>query len=80
MYAAEVYGGSFWWLCPVLMVVFCFFMAKGRKGRKMCGFFDSHKDIHPNIHSDSPIEILDKRFALGKIDEIEYEKKKRTLS
>ena len=80
MYGAEIYGGSFWWLCPILMVVFCFFMAKGGKGQKMCGFNAGHKDINPSIDSDSAIEILEKRFALGEIDEIEYEKKKRTLS
>jgi len=32
------------------------------------------------VDADSAIEILDKRYALGEIDEVEYERKKKNLS
>ena len=80
MYAAEFYSGSLWWLCPILMVVFCFLIAKRGKGWKMCEFMTEHKDTHPSVDANSAIEILDKRYALGEIDEVEYERKKKILS
>jgi uncharacterized membrane protein len=80
MYAADVYSGSLWWLCPILMVVFCFLIAKRGKGQKMCGFITEHKDTSPSIDANSAIEILNKRYALGEIEEVEYERKKTILS
>ena len=74
---------SFWWLIPVGMMVLCFFMMRGRKGSMICGLGSHHKDSkgsHCINPSDSAMEILDKQYAAGQIDEKEYEKKKIILS
>ena len=80
MYAAEFSYGSLWWLFPLLMIAFCFFIMRGRKNTVMCGF-GSHKEDKPGIQaSDSAKDILDKRFALGEINRDEYEDKKQLLN
>jgi uncharacterized membrane protein len=79
MYGAEIYSGFLWWLCPIFMVVFCFLIVKRGKGQKMCGFMTEHKDTRPSIETDTATEILDKRYASGEIDEVEYERKKKNL-
>jgi uncharacterized membrane protein len=58
----------------------CFFMMRRWKGPMMCGFGYRHKDRPHFNASDSAAEILDKRYAAGEIDKIEYEEKKRTLT
>lgn len=45
----------------------------------MCGFRSwrtDTRDIHP---TDSAIDILDKRYALGEISREEYDERKRTI-
>ena len=46
----------------------------------MCGFGSRGTDDHKISDSNSAIEILDKRYALGEIDKQEYEEIKRVLS
>ncbi|MBW2408863.1 MAG: hypothetical protein JRF72_03620 [Deltaproteobacteria bacterium] len=80
MYAAEFSYGFLWWLFPLLMIAFCFFMMRGRKRSFMCGF-GSRGEAKPGIQaSDSAKDILDKRFALGEINRDEYEEKKQLLN
>lgn len=80
MFGTEFCNFSFVWLIPVAMMVLCFFMMRGRKGSRMCGF-GSHNNGSQSISpSDSAMEINDKRYAAGKLDEKEYEKKKIILS
>jgi uncharacterized membrane protein len=38
MYATEVSNFSLWWIFPLVMIVLCFLMMRGRKGSMMCGF------------------------------------------
>jgi putative membrane protein len=80
MYAAEVSNFSLWWLFPLVMIVLCFLMMRGRKGAMMCGFGSRDDDSQRINISDSAKDILDKRYARGEIDKEEYQEKNRTLN
>jgi putative membrane protein len=80
MYWTEACVFSWWWLFPVIMMVFCFFMMRGRGGAAMCGC--GPRSYHRR-HTEDPVsaqDILDRRYAAGEIDRDEYEDKKRTLN
>ena len=79
MFGTELCNFSYWWIFPVIMIALCFFMMRGRKGARMCGF--GSRDLNRCISaSDSAEEILEKRFALGELDQKEYEQKKIVLT
>ena len=59
MYAAEVSNFSLWWLFPLVMIVLCFLMMRGRKGSMMCGFGSSDEDSHRINVSDSAKLLLE---------------------
>jgi uncharacterized membrane protein len=80
MYGSEFFGSSLWWIFPILMIALCFFMMRGRRGSMMCGFGFRDKSRHHISTSDSAMDILDKLFASGEIDQEEYEERKRTLT
>ena len=63
-----------WWLFPLIMIIICLFMMRG--GFRMCGHVSHEKDISS---SESTKEILDKRYARGEINGMEYEEIKRDL-
>jgi uncharacterized membrane protein len=70
---------DFWWIFPILMIVLCFLMMSGRMGM-MCGR-GHHGENNQNIGgSDSARDILDRLYALGKINKEEYEEKRKVLS
>jgi putative membrane protein len=80
MYFSEFFSSPWLWIWPVLMIVMCFFMMRGRRGSMMCGFGSHYKD-RPHISAkDSAADILDKRYATGEIEKEEYEEKKRILT
>ena len=67
---------SYWWIFPLMMIIFCiFFMRKGCS-RMMCGFGSHSGDSSHNGRGESGLKILDKRFAQGDINENKYEEKK----
>ena len=79
-YESFMKGFEWWWLIPLVMIVLCFFMMRGRGALSICGF-GSHSatDKRTIASSDSAKEILDKRYALGEIDKREYEEKKMLM-
>ena len=80
MFGSELTCGSFWWIVPIVMMILCIFMMKGRRWSMMCGCDRRDIDRHKTRGSDSAIEILHKRYASGEINKDEYEEKKRTLT
>jgi putative membrane protein len=79
MFGSEFFDFPLWWIFPLLMIIFCFFMMRGRMGSMMCGFGSHGKDSHSTGTSESATDILDKRYARGDINKDEYEEKKRIL-
>ncbi len=80
MYGSELSSFSFWWIFPILMMLLCFLLMRGRRGSMMCGFGSRGLDSQQTSVSDSAIDILDKRYASGEINKAEYEEKKRILT
>ena len=64
MFGPELCGFSLWWIFPIVMIVFCFFMMRRRVGSMMCGNGSRSIDDHKIADSDSSAVILDKRYAL----------------
>lgn len=79
MFGQEFCTFSFWWIFPIIMMVLCFFMMRGRRGPMMCGFFPRATNYPQSKSSESAEDILDKRYAAGDIEKEEYEEKKRTI-
>ena len=80
MYGSELCGFSLWWIVPIIMMILCFFMMRGRRGSMMCGFGSRAIDGQQTKVPDSARDILDRRYAAGEINRHEYEEKKRTLT
>ena len=72
--------GGFWWIFPLVMIVICFLMMRGFRGRMMCGPGSRWWDGGREAPGDSAREILEKRYAKGEIDRTEYEEKKKVLA
>jgi len=70
---------EFWWIIPLGMMIFCLFMMRSAKGTHMCGF-GSHNTEQNFNKSDTAMEILEKRYALGEINREEYEEKRKELN
>lgn len=73
----EYWGGlHFWWVFPLVMMVFCFIFMRGcgRRWRWYGPFHDPGQGS-----GESAMDILNKRYARGEIDQQEYEEKKSSL-
>lgn len=79
MFGSEFCDFSLWWIFPLVMIALCFFMMRGRMGSMMCGYGSHDADSRKISDSNSAIDILEKRYALGEINREEYEEKKRDL-
>ncbi len=80
MYGSEFFSFSLWWVCPIFMIALCFFMMRGRRGSMMCEFGSRDMNSQQISASGTVLDILEKRYASGEIDQEEYEEKKRTLT
>ena len=80
MYGSELGNFSYWWVIPVLMMVLCFFMMRGRWCQNMCGFGRCDNRNNHSRDADSAMEILKKRYASGEINTDEYQEKKSVLT
>jgi len=80
MYGLELSGFSWWWIVPIIMMILCIFMMKGRRGSMMCGFGSRAVDGQQTEVADSAQDILDRRYAAGEINKDEYIEKKKTLT
>ena len=65
--------GGYWWVFPLVMFVLCIVFMRGCMGRRMCGW-----RAGPGF-GESAMDVLNKRYANGEIDQREYEEKKREL-
>jgi putative membrane protein len=73
-------GFGWWWIFPFLMIALCFLMMRRRVDSTMCGFGPFGLGSQHINSSESGMDILNKRYALGEINKEEYEEKKRALS
>ena len=71
MFGYEFCGG-YWWIFPLVMIFLCFVFMRGCMGRRMCGW--------GSWTGDSALDVLNKRYARGEIEQQEYEKKKKELT
>jgi uncharacterized membrane protein len=79
MYGLEPCVFSFWWIIPIVMMILCFFMMRGRRWTMMSGFGPCNRNWHQAKGTESAMDILDKRYASGDIEKVEYEERKQTL-
>jgi uncharacterized membrane protein len=75
---------SWWWICVAVMIVFCILCFRRMRTQGMgCCFPRAYRGDIPGRalggSSESAEEILDRRYALGQIDDEEYERRRRTL-
>jgi len=66
--------GGYWWIFPLVMFFLCFLFMRGCMGRRMCGWGAGYG------FGESAIDVLNKRYAKGEIDQREYEEKKKELT
>ena len=71
------YSPNWWWICPLFMIIcIVFFLVAVRRGRGSFGCPPFRwRSTNGFTMSESPKEILDRRYAAGDIEQREYEEK-----
>ena len=64
---------GYWWIFPAVMILLCFFLMRRCGERRWCRFGEDYSQ------KESAIDILNKRYVQGDIDQAEYEEKKKRL-
>jgi uncharacterized membrane protein len=78
MFPCLAFGYGFWWIFPIIMIAMialCFFMMRGHAGSMMCGPGCGRT----GSHSESPLDILNRKYDQGEINMQEYEEKKKDI-
>jgi putative membrane protein len=85
----EQFGMGGWWIFPIIMIIICFtmmffafsFSRRGGGPPLMQGGADDRRqrNISRGGNSESPLELLQRRYASGEISKAEYEEMKRDL-
>jgi putative membrane protein len=75
-----IFGG--WWIIPIvmciLMIIF-FFLMSGRRGFRPPWMQGSDRNHHESKDSETPLDILKKRYARGEITKEEFDQMKKDL-
>lgn len=79
MYFSEAGTFPWWWLCPLMMVIFCFIVMRGHRGTGICGC-GPRSDHGRRLSPPTAKDILDRRFAEGEIERDAYDEKLRVIS
>ncbi len=80
MFYSDLSCFSFWWVIPIFLMIMCFFMMRSRRGSMICGFGSRNIGDDQTMDSNTAMEILNKRYALGQINKDEYQEIKRSLT
>ncbi len=75
-----MFGG--WWIFPIIMcivMVIFFILRSGKKGFRPPWMQGSDRDHSENTNSETPLEILKKRYAKGEITKEEFDQTKKDL-
>lgn len=64
---------GYWWIFFLVMIFFCLVFMRRDCSRWMCGW-------NNNSQGESALDILNKRYANGDIDQSEYEEKKGRIT
>lgn len=71
-------GFDLWWLIPLILIGFCLFGARGCCSWRRYRSDQSEKSREPG--TDSPLEIISRRYASGEINDEEYARMRNTLT
>ncbi len=75
-----LFGG--WWIFPIIMCIgmmIFFFLRSGRRGFRPPWMQGSDRDPRESTDSETPLEILKKRYAKGEITKEEFDQTKKDL-
>jgi len=79
MFGTEFCEFPYWWVFPLVMIILCFLLMKGWRSMRMFGCGPFGTDNREIGDSNTALEILSKRYALGEIDKEEFEEKRSEL-
>jgi putative membrane protein len=72
-------GFDLWWLIPIVLIGLCFFGARGCcSGRRHR--IEDRPERNNEATSDSALDILNRRYARGEVDDEEYERKRKAIT